>query len=123
MKYALTYVVFKELQICNILAKYRLEAASHEKCMDCKKYNTCGEFKNVHPLDFLSWVDDCLCENNVSFTDELIKGVMEIIKPNLSNHEIINISSVLKLKKNEWLSSSPKKGLLGIQIYEMIVSK
>ena len=66
LKYAVTYVMFKEMQISNIIAKYRLEA---------KPNNIYEEFKDIRPLDFLKWVDEALSDMNVYKNDELKKAI------------------------------------------------
>ena len=64
LKYAVTYVMFKEMQICNIMAKYRLNATSDKL----------SEFKDVNPYEFLEWVDDALSQNGLVGDSDFLKA-------------------------------------------------
>ena len=97
-RYALTYVMFKELQICNIFAKYTLAA------LEGTQNNNYESFKEKSYKNFLSEVDNLLQINKLKIDKRDLDWAVERIKKYYKN---IDVASIAKLIKQEQQNETP----------------
>lgn len=82
IRYVLTYIMFKEVQIWNILCKYKTKALQNEEGLH--------KFADIDPAAFLVWVDRALAEYKLpvdSIKDALNNVRLELDKIDISDIE------------------------------------
>jgi hypothetical protein len=95
-RYALTYVMFKELQICNIIAKYTLDTQN-------EKYEL---FKEGSYQEFLMKVDNLLRKNKLKIDKRDLDWAVERIKKYYKNIDVASIAKLIKQEQQNKTSST-----------------